>query len=120
MPHGKLPFDIDVAVARIEAAVKPFPKAARFELAEEGFASPFKLLAACTISIRTYDEVTLICAGRLFARARTAEEMSCLSPDALDAVIRQSTCHERKLPAACRVPAARCRRASIIQPSTQR
>lgn len=63
MPHEKLPFDSDVAIARIEAAVKPFAKAAMFELAEDGFASPFELLAACIISIRTYG-CKHVCTGR--------------------------------------------------------
>jgi endonuclease-3 len=35
------PFDIDQAIERIRAAVAPLPKAAMFELADEGFDSPF-------------------------------------------------------------------------------
>ena len=70
-PLGKRPFDVDQALSRIEEAVRPFPKAAMFELADEGFASPFEQLVACIISIRTRDEVTLVCARRLFALART-------------------------------------------------
>jgi endonuclease-3 len=72
------PFDIDVAISRIEEAVRPYPKAALFELAEEGYNSPFEQLVACIISIRTLDEVTLPVSRRLFARARTAAEMSQL------------------------------------------
>jgi endonuclease-3 len=49
-----------------------------FELAEEGYKSPFEQLIACIISIRTYDEVSMPVARRLFARARTAAEMSRL------------------------------------------
>ena len=33
----KQPFDIDQAITRIEEAVKPYPKAAMFELFDEGF-----------------------------------------------------------------------------------
>ena len=33
----KQPFDIDVALERIAEAVRPYPKAAMFELAERGF-----------------------------------------------------------------------------------
>ena len=71
----KRAFDIDVALAAIEEAVKPWPKAAMFELAEAGFDSPFEQLAACMISIRTYDEVTVPTARKLFERARTPAEV---------------------------------------------
>ena len=40
----KRPFDIDVALDRIEEAVRPWPKAALFQLAEEGFTSTFEQL----------------------------------------------------------------------------
>src|SRR3954447_23421626 len=77
---AKIPFDIDQAMERIEEAVQPFPKAALFELAEEGFTTAFEQLVACMISIRTRDEVTLPTARRLFASARTPAEMARLSP----------------------------------------
>lgn len=92
----KRPFDIDLAVQRIRQAVRPFPKAAMFALAEEGFDSPFELLVACLISIRTRDEVTVVCARRLFEIARTPEEMSRLAPERIDAAIGTSTFHEPK------------------------
>ncbi len=53
------PFEIDLAMKRIREAVRPYPKAGLFELYDEGFTSPFELLIACIISIRTYDEVML-------------------------------------------------------------
>jgi endonuclease-3 len=92
----KSAFDIDLAMDRIRTAVRPFAKAALFELAEEGFASPFELLVACIISIRTRDEVTLPTARRLFAVARTPAAMSQLAPDEIDSLIRASTFHEGK------------------------
>ena len=92
----KQPFDIDLAIERIRAAVRPFPKAAMFELAEEGFTSPFELIVACVISIRTYDEVMLPTAHRLFARVRTPEALSQLMPAEIAALIRPCTFHERK------------------------
>ena len=58
---AKRPFDIDLVMARIGEAVRTFPKAAMFELADEGFGSPFEQLVACIISIRTRDEMTLVC-----------------------------------------------------------
>ncbi len=92
----KRPFDISVALRRIRKAVEPFPKAALFELAEAGFNSTFEQLVACIISIRTYDEVMLPTARRLFERARTAEEMSKLSVQEIDQIIRPATFHEQK------------------------
>jgi endonuclease-3 len=92
----KEPLDIGLAIRRIRTAVGPWPKAALFQLAEEGFASTFEQLVACIISIRTYDEVTLPVSRKLFARARTPAEMSELSHEELDALIKASTFHERK------------------------
>ena len=93
---SKRPFDVDQALSRIEEAVRPFPKAAMFELADEGFDSPFELLAACIISIRTLDETTLVCARRLFNLARTPEAMSRLPVEKIDEAIGLSTFHEPK------------------------
>src|SRR5438874_4741926 len=92
----KRPFDPDLALDRIREAVRPFPKAAMFELAEDGFTSPFEQLVACIISIRTRDEVTAPAARRLFARARTPLEVSQLKPQEIDHLIRACTFHERK------------------------
>jgi endonuclease III len=92
----KKPFDIGTAIRRIRKAVKPYPKAALFELAENGFTTTFEQLVACIISIRTYDEVTLPVSRKLFERARTPAEMIKLSYEELDALISPSTFHERK------------------------
>ena len=67
-----------------------------FELADEGFVSPFEQLVACVISIRTYDEVSLPTARRLFERARTPAEMVRLSPAEIDELIRTCSFHEPK------------------------
>jgi len=92
----KKPFDIDLALKLISEAVHAFPKAAMFELAEQGFGSPFEQLIACMISIRTYDEVSLPTARKLFARARTPDEVSQMSSTEIDSLISASTFHERK------------------------
>ncbi len=92
----KKPFDISLAIRRIRTAVKPWPKAALFELAEDGFSSTFEQLVACIISIRTYDEVTLPVSRKLFGRARTPQAISRLTYEELDALISPSTFHERK------------------------
>lgn len=92
----KKSFDIDRALKLISKAVTPWPKAAMFELAEDGFNSPFEQLAACMISIRTYDEVSLPTARKLFARARTPAEMVKSTPVEIDGLIHACTFHERK------------------------
>ena len=94
--NQKKPLDIGLAMRRMKAAVRPWPKAALFELAEEGFNSTFEQLVACIISIRTYDEVTLPVARKLFERARTPAEVSKLTYEELDAFINLATFHERK------------------------
>lgn len=93
---SKRPFDIDLVMHRLEEVVNPYPKAALFELAEDGFGSPFELLIACIISIRTMDEVMLPTARRLFAQARTPLAVSQLTPEAIEEIIRPSSFHERK------------------------
>lgn len=93
---AKQPFDIDEALAQVRDAVASYPKAALFELAEEGFDTPFEILVACIISIRTRDEDTLPCARRLFETARTPSDVAALTPEAIDALIRPSTFHENK------------------------
>jgi endonuclease-3 len=89
-------FDIDDMMDRIRSAVKEVPKAALFELAEEGFNSPFEQLLACMISIRTLDEVTVVVGRRLFARARTPQKLLQLSAKEIDGLIQPSRFHERK------------------------
>src|SRR5205823_10128814 len=84
----KKSFDIDEMLRRIEMAVQPYPKAAMFELAEQGFTTPFEQLVACILSIRTYDEVSLVAAQRLFAKARTPAQIAALRPAAIDGLIR--------------------------------
>ena len=92
----KRPFDVDVAVGRLREAVAPLPKAAMFQLADEGFATPFEQLVACIISIRTREETTLPTARRLFARARTPAEVAELSEAEIDGLIGASTFHQPK------------------------
>jgi endonuclease-3 len=88
---GKRPFDIDQVMARVREAVRPFPQAAMFELAGEGHASVFEQLVACIVSVRTFDEVTIPAARRLFAAARTPEAMARLPPAEIERLIAPST-----------------------------
>lgn len=92
----KRPFDIHTVMKRIAEAVAAYPKAALFELADEGFRSPFEQLVACIISIRTRDEVTLPVARRFFAVARTPAEASRLPVEEIDRLIAACTFHEAK------------------------
>lgn len=90
------PFDIDEVMNRLRDAVQPYPPAAMFALYDEGHTSPFEQLVACIISIRTRDETMLVLARNLFARARTPQQMSQLSPAEIDALISGASFHENK------------------------
>ncbi len=90
------PFDIDEALSRIANAVDPFPKAAMFDLAEQGYDSPFEQLVACMLSIRTRDEVSVEAAPRLFAIARTPDELAALPVPEISELIRDVTFGPRK------------------------
>lgn len=98
MRSAKAPFDIDAVMTAIREHVQPFPPAALFQLADEGFTSAFEQLMACIISIRTRDEVTLPCSRHLFTLARTPAALLQLSVAELDQAIAQSTFHEAKAP----------------------
>ncbi|MGG6239922.1 endonuclease III domain-containing protein [Nodosilinea sp. AN01ver1] len=91
-------FEIDRAIALLRKAVAPFPKAAMFQLAEEGFDSLYEQLIACIISIRTYDEVSVPVSQRLFAQARTPEQMVGLDIDEILILIQGTTFAENKAP----------------------
>src|SRR5216684_4498923 len=77
------PFDIELAIERIREAVRSFPRAMLFELYDDGHTSPFEMLVACLISVRTRDETSLVMAQALFARARTPAEMAELDINAM-------------------------------------
>jgi endonuclease-3 len=94
--RAKRPFEIDTVLELVDEAVRPYPKAALFELAERGFSSPFEVLVACIISIRTRDETTVAVAPRLLSRARTPAAMRSLDPAAIDALITPCTFHQPK------------------------
>jgi endonuclease-3 len=92
----KRPFDIDEMLRRIEEAVRPYPKAALFELADDGYTSVFHQLIACLLSIRTRDEAMAVMARRLFERAPTPAAIVAMPYEELDDLIRQSSFHEAK------------------------
>ncbi len=92
----KLPFDIHQVIRIVREAVRPFPKAAMFELADEGYTSTFEQLVACMISIRTRDETMLVLARRFFARARTPALVAALGVAEIDALIHECAFHDAK------------------------
>lgn len=108
----KRPFDIHAVMSRIREAVRPFPRAALSQLADEGHTSAFEQLVACIISVRTFDEISVVCARKLFHLGRTPEQLAALDPVRIDAAINASTFHEVK---AHRIHAAALRTADEYQ-----
>ncbi len=92
----KKPFDIEEAIPLLREAVAPYPKAALFELAGEGYTSVFEILVACIISIRTRDETTLPVSRRLFAAAPKPADIAALSVKEIERLIYPSTFHDVK------------------------
>lgn len=85
------PFDIDIALQRVDGAIEGFARAALFELHDDGYTTLFQQLVACLISIRTYDEVSLLAARRLFEAAKTPAEIMQLSPEKIAQLIEPAT-----------------------------
>jgi len=81
---------------RIDAAIRPFNKAAMFDLREQGHTSLFEQLVACVISIRTLDEVSAPTARRLFEVARTPAAVAKLGARRIDELIHAATFHGPK------------------------
>ncbi len=75
---SKEPFEIDEAFRRLRSAVASLPKAAMFDLRDQGYSSPFEQLVGALISARTRDETTVKVCLRLFAVARTPREILAL------------------------------------------
>jgi endonuclease III len=88
--------DVDVMLARVEAAVAPYPKAALFELADEGYTSVFQQLVACLISTRTRDELTIPSALALFREAPTADAVTRMTAEEIDECIFGCAFHMTK------------------------
>nr|WKN37062.1 endonuclease III [Tunicatimonas sp. TK19036] len=90
------PFEIHEAIRRLQTVVAKLPKAALFDLYDQGYTTLFEQLIACIISIRTFDEVTVPTSLKLFAKARTPKAMLDLSPQEINTLIAESTYHEAK------------------------
>lgn len=92
----KRAFDIHAVVRRVRQEVKQFADAAMFDLAGQGFATPFHQLAACIISVRTLDEVSLPAALRLFKVAPTAADVGRLKVRKIAELIKPASFYETK------------------------
>ena len=92
----KRPFDIDEMMSRVRSAVAERPRPVLFELAERGYGSPFEILVACVITIRTLEEVSLPTSLKLLEVARTPAEVAKLTPARIDELIHACTFHEPK------------------------
>jgi len=93
---AKRPFDIHTVLRRIRQEVKQFADAAMFDLAAQGYATPFHQLVACIISVRTMDEVSLPAALRLFKAAPTPEAVSLLGASKIAKLIYPASFYETK------------------------
>jgi endonuclease-3 len=89
-------FDLDSVLSRIADAVRPFPKAAMFDLFERGYNTLFEQLISCIVSIRTLDETTIPVSLRLFERARTPEQMLALDIPTLTDLLYGTTYPDQK------------------------
>jgi len=67
-----------------------------FALAEEGHRSLYRQLVACVLSVRTYDEVSVVAARRLFEAVPEAADLARLAPGAIDRLIGTVTFHRTK------------------------
>lgn len=92
----KLNFDLNAVLSRIEDAIKPYPKAAMFELAERGYGTVFEQLISCIVSIRTLDETTIPVSLRLFEAARTPEQLLALDIPTLTQLLYGTTYPHQK------------------------
>jgi endonuclease III len=96
LPHPPPIDDIDEAMRRVTEAVRDMPAPSMFQLAAEGFRTPFEQLIACIISIRTLEETSLPVSRRLFAVARTPDEVAALPITELEQLVTPATFPEPK------------------------
>ena len=92
----KTNFDLALVLSRIETAIKPYPKAAMFDLFERGYNSLFEQLISCIVSIRTLDETTIPVSLRLFEAARTPEQLLAIDIPTLTDILYGTTYPDQK------------------------
>lgn len=96
LPHPPPITDIHEPMRVVADAVRDMPAPSMFQLASEGFRSPFEQLVACIISIRTLEETSLPVSRRLFAAARTPDAIADLPLPVLVKLITPCTFPEPK------------------------
>lgn len=89
-------FDLDVVLAHIDEAIRPYPKAAMFDLFERGYNTLFEQLISCIVSIRTLDETTIPVSLRLFEQARTPQQLLTLDVTTLTQLLYGTTYPDQK------------------------
>ena len=89
-------FNLSLVLSRIDEAIRPFPKAAMFDLFERGYNTLFEQLISCIISIRTLDETTIPVSLRLFEKARTPEQLLALDIPTLTNLLYGTTYPDQK------------------------
>lgn len=92
----KLHFNINEVLNRIAQLMVHYPKAAMFQLYEQGYTTMFEQLLSCIVSIRTLDEVSIPVSQRLFAKAHTAGQLLALSPQELEGLLYGSSYNGQK------------------------
>ena len=92
----KTNFDLALVLSRVEEAIKPYPKAAMFDLFERGYNSLFEQLISCIVSIRTLDETTIPVSLRLFEAARTPEQLLAIDIPTLTELLYGTTYPDQK------------------------
>lgn len=89
-------FDLGLVLREVEKAIQPYPKAAMFELFEQGYDTLFEQLISCIISIRTLDETTIPVSLRLFEQARTPEQILAIDIPTLTDLLYGTTYPDQK------------------------
>ena len=84
-------FPIHSVLSRCAEAVKDKAPAAMFGLRDEGYGSLYEQLISSLLSVRTYDETSTTVSRRLFARARTPQQMLTLGREELISLINEAT-----------------------------
>lgn len=92
----KQPFELNVVLGRVEEAIRPYPKAAMFDLYERGYNTLFEQLISCIVSIRTLDETTIPVSLRLFEQVRTPEQLLALDIPTLTQLLYGTTYPDQK------------------------
>ena len=77
--EAKTPWDWETALPLLREAVAPYPPAALFALAEQGYQTLFEVAVGCILSVRTRDEDLMHIVPRLFAVARTPQQIADLN-----------------------------------------